>query len=72
MHNFSDFISSPGLSDTPLESGLYTWSTSSSGSRLDRFLFSHHWDVHFPYISQRRLTIVLSDHFHILLEGGNQ
>uniref|UniRef100_A0A7N2LZ40 Uncharacterized protein n=1 Tax=Quercus lobata TaxID=97700 RepID=A0A7N2LZ40_QUELO len=39
MHNFSDFISSHGPLDAPLEGGLYTWSTSSSVSRLDRFLF---------------------------------
>ena len=72
MHNFSDFISSHGLLDTPLEDDLYTWSTSSSSSRLDQFLFSHHWDVYFPYISQRRLPIVLSGQFPILLGGRNQ
>nr|XP_023894571.1 uncharacterized protein LOC112006527 [Quercus suber] len=40
MFGFSDFISLHGLMDIPMAGGLYTWSNSSSASRLDRFLFT--------------------------------
>ena len=38
-YEFSDFISIHGLMDTPLQGGRYTWSNSSSASRIDQFLF---------------------------------
>ena len=72
MHNFSDFISNHGLMDIPLKGGFYTGSNSSSGSRTDHFIFSHHWEEHLPHISQRRLSRILTDHFPIMLEGGSQ
>lgn len=53
MHNFSDFISNHGLMDIPLKGGLYTWSNSSSGSRTDRFIFSHHWEECPSYLSKK-------------------
>ena len=40
MYGFSDFVSLHGLMDIHMEGGLYTWSNTSSASRLDRFLFS--------------------------------
>ena len=74
MVNFSDFISELGLIDLPFEGGTFTWSNSrevASCSRLDRFLLSSDWEEHFPNIRQRRLQRLLSDHFPILLKGGN-
>ncbi|KAL4602692.1 hypothetical protein ACB092_10G072500 [Castanea dentata] len=40
MYGFSDFISLHELMDIPMDGGLYTWSNTSSTSRIDRFLFS--------------------------------
>ena len=40
-------------------------------SRLDRFLLSSDLEEHFPNIRQKRLHRLLSDHFPVLLEGGN-
>ena len=71
MYNFSNFTSINGLMDIPLEGGSYTWSNSLFGSRIDRFLFSLEWEKHFPTIHQKRLVIVLLDHFSISLEGAD-
>ena len=74
MHQLSDFISKHGLIDLPLEGGSFTWSNSLevvSRSRLDRFLVTRTWEVKFPSICQKRLSRLLSDHFPIILEGGN-
>ena len=35
MHGFSDFISLHGLMDIPMKWDLYTWSNTSSTSRID-------------------------------------
>ena len=74
MTDFSDIIFEQGLIDLPLEGGTFTWSNSrevASSSRLDKFLLSSDWEEHFPNIRQRRLQRFLSDHFLILVEGGN-
>ena len=71
MYDFSDFISLHGLMDNPLEGGLFTWSNSTSASRIDRFLFSPALVEYFSHFSQKRLPRVLSDHFPILLESGS-
>jgi endonuclease/exonuclease/phosphatase family metal-dependent hydrolase len=74
MHGFSDFISSCGLRDIPMEGGLYTWSNNRANvamSRIDRFLYSNEWDDFFPTILQKRLPRILSDHFPIILECGD-
>ena len=74
MLDFSDFISDHNLTDFPLEGGTFTWSNSravASQSRLNRFLLSSDSEEHFPNIRQKRLHRLLSDHFPILLEGGN-
>ena len=74
MIDFSDFISKQGSIDLPMEGGTFTWSNSkevASCSKLDKFLLSSDWEEHFPNIRQRRLQRLLSDHFPILLEGGN-
>ena len=69
MYGFSDFISLYGLMDIPMEGGLYTWSNTSSASRLDWFLCSPLLADHFTLFSQKRLSRVLSDHYLTLLEG---
>ena len=51
MYDFSDFISLHGLMDIPLEGGLFSWSNSSSASRIDRFLFSPVLADHFTLFS---------------------
>ena len=71
MYDFSNFISHHGLMDIPLEGGLFSWSNSSSASRIDRFLFSPFLADYFTLFSQKRLPRVLSDHFPILLENGS-
>ena len=40
MYGFSDFVSLHGMMYIHMEGGLYTWSNTSSASRLDQFLFS--------------------------------
>uniref|UniRef100_A0A2N9GX79 Reverse transcriptase domain-containing protein n=1 Tax=Fagus sylvatica TaxID=28930 RepID=A0A2N9GX79_FAGSY len=73
MQGFSDFISSCGLVDPPLEGGQFTWSNSreeEAMSRIDRFLYTAAWEDQFPSITQRRLPRVLSDHFPLVLECG--
>ena len=56
--------------DNPLEGGLFTWSNSTSASRIDWFLFSLALVEYFTHFSQKRLPRVLFDHFPILLESG--
>lgn len=71
MHNFSDFISSHGPLDSPLEGGLYTWSTSSSVSRLDWFLFLN-TGIFSSLTSPKAGYLELYLIFPVLLDGGNQ
>ena len=74
MHQFSAFIFEQSLIDLPLVGESFTWSNSrevASRSRLDKFLLSADWEENFPSVCQRRLSRLLSDHFPILLEGGN-
>ena len=54
-----------------MDGDLYTWSNTSSASRIDQFLFSPLLADHFTMFTQKRLSRVLSDHFPILLEGGS-
>ena len=71
MHNFSDSISSHGPLDAPLEGGLYTRSTSSSVSRLDRFLFLN-TGMFSSLTSLKAGYLELYLIFPVLLDGGNQ
>ena len=74
MRRFSAFISKQSLVDLPLVGGTFTRSNSrevASRSRLDRFLLSTDWKENFLFVCQRHLSRLLSDHFPILLEGGN-
>ncbi len=71
MNAFSEFISSYGLLDIPMERGRFTWSNNREAeamSCIDQFLYSPGWEEAFPTITQRRLSRILSDHFPILLE----
>ncbi|KAK4607051.1 hypothetical protein RGQ29_001035 [Quercus rubra] len=71
---FSDFISEQSLIDLPLVGGNFTWSNSRevvASSKLDRFLLFADWEENFPSVCQCRLPRLMSDHFRILLEGGN-
>jgi hypothetical protein len=70
IRDFSDFIFSLGLVDLPLEGGRFTLSTTQSGSRLDRFLYSPSLETHFSQIVQRRLPRVFFYHFHVILICG--
>ena len=74
MLGFSDFISEHNFIDLPLEGGTFTWSNSRAvalQSRLDKFLLSSDLEEHFPNIHKKRLHRLLSNHFPVLLEGGN-
>ena len=53
MYDFSDFISLHGLMDIPLKGGLFSWSNSTSASRIDRFLFSSVLAEYFTHFSQK-------------------
>jgi hypothetical protein len=73
MNAFSEFISSYGLLDIPMEGGMFTWSNNREAeamSHIDRILYSPGWEEAFPTITQRRQSRILSDHFPILLECG--
>ncbi len=73
MYAFSEFISSFGLMDIPLEGGRFTWTNNRDNatmSHLDRFLYSANWEDYNQNMSQRRLPRLLSDHFPILLKCG--
>ena len=59
-----------GLTDIPMEMGLYTWSNTSSKSRIDQFLFSPILADPYTLSSQKRLSRVLSDHFPFFFLGG--
>ncbi len=57
-----------------MEGGLFTWSNNRVNvamSRIDCFLYSDNWEDLFPTIIQKRLPRLLSDHFPIILEGGD-
>ena len=61
-----------GLTDIPMEMGLYTWSNTSSKSRIDQFLFSPILADPYTLSSQKRLSRVLSDHFPFFFLGGGE
>jgi len=71
--DFTDWINEMELIDPPLFGGLYTWrrgENHSTASRLDRFLYSHHWDDSFSQIRQSLLPRLESDHNPVMLTCG--
>ncbi|RVX18912.1 hypothetical protein CK203_007153 [Vitis vinifera] len=73
MMRFAYIIGDLGLVDFPLQRGVFTWSgglNNQSWARLDRFLVSPSWLDQFNGVLQRRLPRPVSDHFPLLLEGG--
>ncbi|KAL0559838.1 hypothetical protein IC582_000218 [Cucumis melo] len=73
MKRFNSFISNCNLIDPPLSNAKYTWSNlraQATLSRLDRFLFTSHWENIFPGHTSKVLTRTTSDHFPIVLESS--
>ena len=75
MRRFSKVIEELELRDLPLqgERGLFTWSGGFNNRlklRIDQFLISEDWEVHFPRGIQVVLAKPVSDHSLILLDGG--
>ncbi|XP_065628619.1 uncharacterized protein LOC136067152 [Quercus suber] len=74
LEGFEEQVTELSLIDLPLVGGNFTWSKFRevvSSSRLDKFLLSADWEEKFPSVCQRRLSRLFSDHFPIILEGGN-
>ena len=74
MFDFSDFISSHGLIDLPLDGGYFTWSNTHEQvlrSRIDCILFLTDWEVQFTNVYHWRLPCLMFDHFPIILDYGS-
>ena len=73
MRRFSQIIDELELKDLPIQRGQYTWKGGLNNqrmARLNRFLFTDDWEVHFEGAKQSLLPKPTSDHHPILLEGG--
>ena len=73
MRRFSKVVEDLELRDLPLQEGVFTWSGGFNNrlkSRIDRFLISEDWEVHFKGTIQVVLARPVSDHSRILLDGG--
>ena len=73
IRRFSEVVKNLELRDLPLQGGLFTWSGGLNNqlkSRIDRFLISEDWEVHFQVTIQVVLARPISDHSPILLDGG--
>ena len=73
MRRFAQVVDDLALIDLPLQGGVYSWSGGRSNqtwARLDRFLVSQDWLDIFRGVVQCRLPRPTSDHFPILLKGG--
>ena len=70
MRRVTQVIEDLDLKDLPLKGGCCTWVGGSGNkrmARLDRYLVSDDWEVHFGNVAQTILPKPLSDHFPILL-----
>lgn len=59
--------------DIQLMGGTFTWSNNCecpSWSRIDRFLLTSDWELHYLDLIQRRLPKLCSNYFPILLDYG--
>ena len=71
MRRFSQIIDELELKDLPIQRGQYTWKGGLNNqrmARLNRFLFTDDWEVHFGGAKQSLLPKPTSDHHPILLE----
>ena len=74
MRRFSKVIDDLEMKDLPLQGGSFTWRgwlNNQSQSGLDRFLVSEVWITYFSGVVQSILLRPVSDHFPILLDGGD-
>ena len=72
MRRFTEVIEELELRDLPLQGGMFTWSGGLNNllkSRIDRFLISEDWEVHFQGCIQGVLARPVSDHSPIILDG---
>ena len=73
MRRFAQVVDDLVLIDLPLQGGVFSWSGGRSNqtwARLDRFLVTQCWLDNFRGVVQCRLPRPTSDHFPILLKGG--
>ena len=73
MRRSSQVIDDLELKDLPLKGGCFTWTGGPRNlrmARLDRFLVSNDWENYFGNVLQSILPNPLSNHFPILLVGG--
>ena len=73
MRKLSQEIDELEIKDLPLQVGPYTWKGGLNNqrmARLDEFLVTDDWEVHFGGVRQSLLPKPLSDRHPILLEGG--
>lgn len=64
MADFPDLIFKLDLNDLPLIGGDFTWSNGRSWFRLDKFLVSSSWEVHFPNLCQVGFQDYVMINFH--------
>ncbi|RVW46812.1 hypothetical protein CK203_075677 [Vitis vinifera] len=71
MRKFLEIIEDLELRDLPLHGGSFTWKGGlNNHSRIDWFLVSNEWEEHFSGAVQSVLRKPVSNHFPILLDGG--
>ncbi len=70
MTMFSNMINELEMMDLPLVNQSFTWSNMQINptlAKLDRFLISTDWDLHFPLTKVSALPRITSDHTPLLL-----
>ena len=75
MRRFSQLIKDLELKYLTLWGGTFTWRGGQGNqrmARLDRFVVSEDWDMYFGGVNQSVLPKPTSDHFPIMLFGGDR
>ena len=75
MRRFSQVIDEIELKDLSLQGGPFTWKGGLNNQRmahLDRFLVTDDWDLSVGGARQFPLPRPTSDHFPVMLEGGDR
>ncbi|RVW80650.1 hypothetical protein CK203_044356 [Vitis vinifera] len=75
MRRFAQVMDDLELFGLPLQGGSFTWSGglhNQAWARLDRFMVSPSWLDQFSNVTQKRLSRPISDHFPIIIEGGDK